>query len=516
MRYYSPLILALCFWLSGSSFASAQDKAPRPAKTKPNVIIIFADDLGYGDLTCYGHPTIRTPNLDRMAAEGMRFTSFYVAASVCTPSRAGLLTGRYPVRSGMTSSKRRVLFPDSGGGLPASEITIAEVLKSIGYATACIGKWHLGHLPQFLPTTQGFDYYYGIPYSNDMDRIANTPKGRNIFWEPKIEYWNVPIMRNTKVIERPADQHTITKRYTEETIKFIKKNKGNPFFIYMAHNMPHIPLFASKNFQGTSKRGLYGDVVEEIDWSVGQILATLKEEGIDDNTIVIFTSDNGPWLVFGTHGGSAGLLREGKGSTWEGGMRVPGIMRWPGQIKGGQVTSEMASTLDLLPTIAKIAGGKTPTDRVIDGYDLSPLLFNKGPSPRKSMMFYRGTELFAVRHGPHKAHFITQPGYGGGKKEVHETPLVFNVEIDPSEKQNVAKDNAKVIEEIRKLAAEQAKTVEEVVNQLEIRGQQKPKDSKKKQPSLQEMETRLLSNPSEFRSERPHRTTAAVLSRQQN
>ena len=243
----------------------------------PNIVLIFCDDLGYGDLACYGHPSIRTPNLDRMSAEGMKFTNFYSAAPVCTPSRASLMTGRLPLRSGMTSNKRRVLFPDSAGGLQASEMTIAEALKSQGYAAGMVGKWHLGHLPQYLPTKQGFDSYFGIPYSNDMDKTADAPKGRAAFDNPKVEYFNVPLLRNEKVFERPADQTTITKRYTEESVKFIENNQQKPFFLYLAHSMPHVPLFRSKDFENVSQRGLYGDVIEEIDWSVGQVLDTLRK-----------------------------------------------------------------------------------------------------------------------------------------------------------------------------------------------------------------------------------------------
>ncbi|MGB9625015.1 MAG: sulfatase family protein, partial [Phycisphaerae bacterium] len=266
------------------------------AERPPNLVILFADDLGYGDLCCYGHPSIRTPNLDRMASEGLRFTDFYSAAPVCTPSRAALLTGRLPIRSGMVGTTRHVLFPDSKGGLPASEITIAEALKTKGYATACVGKWHLGHLPQYLPTRNGFDSYYGIPYSNDM--------------KPS------PILRNEEVIEEPAVQETLTPRYTDEAIKFIRREKDKPFFLYLAYNFPHVPLHVSDRFKDKSLRGLYGDVVEEIDWSVGEVLRTLRELGLAEKTLVVFSSDNGPWLIKNQHGGSAGLLRDGKGSTW--------------------------------------------------------------------------------------------------------------------------------------------------------------------------------------------------------
>ena len=311
---------------------------------KPNVIIIFCDDLGYGDLGTFGHPTIKTPNLDRLANEGQKWTNFYAAASVCTPSRAGIMTGRYPIRSGMCSDKRRVLFPDSAGGLPQSEVTIARALKHVRYNTACIGKWHLGHLPQYLPTKHGFDYYFGIPYSNDMDAVRKLK--REDHRHPHYENYNVPLMRNEEIIERPANQNTITKRYSEEAVQFIKENRDKPFFIYLAHNLPHIPLFTSEKFKDTSARGLYGDVVEEIDSGVGKIMDTLKQESLDKNTLVVFTSDNGPWLVFNEHGGSAGLLKEGKGMTWEGGMREPTVFYWKGKINPA-VVSDIGSTLDL-------------------------------------------------------------------------------------------------------------------------------------------------------------------------
>ena len=441
------------------------------AAERPNIVIIYADDLGYGDLGCYGHPTIRTPHLDRMAAEGMRFTQFYSAACVCTPSRAALLTGRLPVRTGMCSDKRRVLFPDSGGGLPAEEITLAEALKDQGYATACVGKWHLGHLPQFLPTSNGFDYYFGIPYSNDMDRVAESPKGREAFREPRSEYWNVPLMRNEEIIERPVDQTTITRRYTEEAIRFIREHAEKPFFIYLPHSMPHVPLFRSEEFAGTSRRGLYGDVIEEIDWSVGQVLDALRELNLAERTFVFFSSDNGPWLIFGEQGGSAGLLRDGKGSTWEGGVRVPGIAWWPGTIPAGVVTPELACTMDLYTTAVRLAGDEPPADRIIDGVDLRPVLSSaSGPheSPRDGMFYYRGPRLMAVRHGPWKAHLITQPAYGGGGPQSHDPPVLYHLEHDPGEKHNLAAQHPEIIAEIRGIVGKHEASLETPASQLEI------------------------------------------------
>ena len=331
-------------------------------RATPNIIIVFADDLGYGDLGSYGHPSIATPNLDRMAREGQRWTNFYAAASVCTPSRASILTGRLSVRNGMASHKRRVLFPDSKYGLPHDEITLAEQLKKAGYSTACIGKWHLGHRETDLPTNHGFDYYFGIPYSNDMDMVHHL-SWQDYWQQPdsliKTEHFNVPLIRNTTILERPADQHSITGRYTEETIDFIKRNKERPFFIYLAHSLPHIPLFVSKPFEGRSRRGLYGDVIEEIDHGIGKILETLREQSLENNTLVIFTSDNGPWLTFGKNGGSAGLLKAGKGTTYEGGMRVPGIFWGPGYIEPA-VVYELGSTLDLFVTLSLMAGTDLP------------------------------------------------------------------------------------------------------------------------------------------------------------
>lgn len=395
----------------------------------PNFVILFADDLGYGDLGCYGHPTIRTPNLDRMAADGMRFTQFYSAAPVCTPSRAALMTGRLPIRSGMYGDKRGVLFPNSTGGIQDSEITLAEALKKQGYATGCVGKWHLGHLPPYLPTKHGFDEYYGIPYSNDMKPT--------------------PLLDNEKQIEEPAVQETLTPRYTARAVDFIKRHREGPFFLYLAYTFPHVPLFASDAFRGKSTRGLYGDVVEEIDWSVGEVLKALKELGLSEKTLVFFTSDNGPWLTKKLDGGSAGLLRDGKGTTWEGGMREPGIAWWPGKIKPGVITQEMSGTMDLYTTFIRLAGGTVPSDRTVDGQDITPVLMGTGPSPRTEYFYYSGSTLRAARVGPWKAHFITKSSMEKGLNMLPQ-PELYNLEQDPSETQNVAEKHPEVLAKIMK------------------------------------------------------------------
>lgn len=456
--------------------------------TKPNFIVIFTDDMGYGDIGVFGHPSIKTPHLDNMAIEGQKWTSFYVSAPVCTPSRAGLLTGRLAIRSGMTSDRRRVLFPDSNGGLPQSELTIAKILQENGYRTAAIGKWHLGHFSPHLPTDHGFESYFGIPYSNDMDRVPGSGAGAGNYIDAHIQLaededisaYQVPILRNSEIIERPADQRTITKRFTEEAVQKIKEYKEEPFFIYLAHSMPHIPLFRSPEFKDVSLAGFYGDVIEEIDWSVGEIINTLKAEGLDENTLVIFTSDNGPWHTFKTHGGSAGMLRGAKGGTFEGGMRVPTIMRWPGKLQNGTVM-DMATTLDLLPTLCTLSGSKIPNDRQLDGYDFSPLLLGTGKSARDVVFFYRDTEPFAVRMGDYKAHFVTQNEYGtqtahfitnppsiiNNDPTLLETPLLYNVNVDPAERFDIAENHPEIIEAIRKVMEEHKRGIIPVENQLE-------------------------------------------------
>jgi arylsulfatase A len=472
MVYTSKYSVIACFAVLALASAltpwlQASERSDSAVAEKPNIVVVFTDDMGYGDLGCFGHPTINTPNLDRMAIEGQRWTNFYVAAPICTPSRAALLTGRLPIRSGMCSNKRGVLFPDSAGGLPGHEITLAEALKTVGYATACVGKWHLGHLPRYLPTSNGFDSYFGIPYSNDMDRKLGTPY-QETCKTGGIDMFNVPLMRDEKIIERPAQQTTITKRYTEEACRIIRVNQDRPFFLYLAHSMPHVPLFRSPEFEGKSARGLYGDVIEEIDWSVGQVLDTLRETGLAKRTLVLFTSDNGPWLTFDLHGGSAGLLRDGKGSTFEGGMREPTIVWWPGMIKPGVVT-EIGSTLDVLATACNIAGAKVPSDRIMDSVDLSPVLFGSGPSPRDTMFYYRSRQLFAIRQGAFKAHFRTKATVGDRKEYEHDPPLLYNLEHDPSEKYDIAARHPDIIVSIMTLRREHESKMIEGEDQLAAR-----------------------------------------------
>ncbi|MEL6671758.1 MAG: sulfatase [Bacteroidota bacterium] len=430
-------------WACNSPSSATQEVPP------PNVILIYMDDLGYGDLSHAGHPTIHTPNIDRMAREGQRWTQFYTACSVCSPSRGALLTGRYPIRIGLGAEKRRVFFPPSIGGLPQAEITLAEMLKEIGYRTSIIGKWHLGHTPEYLPTQQGFDEYYGIPYSNDMDAVKWGLE--SFFAEPDYQMWKVPLMKNDSIIERPANQFTITRRYTEQAVSFIQENQDTSFFLYLPHSMVHTPLFASDSFQNTSPRGLFGDVMAEVDWSVGQILETLEALKLDKRTLVIFSSDNGPWLSMLEMGGSAGLLRDGKGTTWEGGMRVPGIFYMPGTVKPGPI-SGLGSTLDILPTLAALTGAPLPEDRVLDGYDLSEVLTQRKASPRDHFFYYRKREIYAVRKGPYKAHFVTETCYqSDNNRQEWARPLLFHLDHDPSEKYDHGAEHPEILSELTDL-----------------------------------------------------------------
>ena len=447
-------------------------------KNEYNFIIVFVDDMGYGDIGSYGHPTIKTPNLDKMSHEGQKWTQFYSASSVCTPSRAALMTGRLPIRNGMIGNNHRVLSPNSDFGLPQSEITIAEKLKENGYKTIAIGKWHLGHKKEYLPLQNGFDYYYGIPYSNDMNAVKGvTCCPGNNYWpqyDKKLinsNNYNVPLMENNEIIERPADQTTITKRFTQKAIEYINKHKDDKFFIYLAHNLPHIPLYASHDFLGKSKNGLYGDVIEEIDHGMGTIISELKKYNLDKNTIVVFSSDNGPWLPFETHGGSSGPLREGKGMTWEGGHRVPGIF-WGADIKQG-VINEIGSTMDLFPTLVSLSDSDKVLDRVIDGVNIQETLLNHSPIKRDKIFFYREREIYAVRYGKYKAHFIIKGAYnypkGSNKKIVLKEPLLFNLDTDPSEKYNIAEKFPDIVMEIKKIADDHLKSFQPPKSLLESR-----------------------------------------------
>ncbi len=422
------------------------------AEELPNIVIIFTDDQGYQDLGCFGSPDIKTPHLDQMAAEGRRLTDFHVAAPVCSASRAALLTGCYPQRVGISG----VLNPRSRIGINADEVTLAEVLKQRGYATAIVGKWHLGNRPEFLPTRHGFDEYFGLPYSNDM-------------WPPnkRKNYPPLPLIKGEKTIEQIdnlSEMADLTRRYTQYAVDFIQRNKHHPFFLYLPHTMPHVPLAVSEEFQGTSPRGPYGDVIREIDWSVGRLFDTLKRLNLDNKTLIVFTSDNGPWLLYGRrHAGSARPLREGKATTFEGGFRVPCIMRWTGHIPAGTTCNKPVSTMDLLPTIAKLVGAELPVDRIIDGHDVWPLMSGqeKSKSPCKSFAYYRGRRLDAVRYGRWKLHFshpyitITRPGEDGERgtaQQGHVERSLFDLENDVGETTNVADRHPDVVRRLTDLA----------------------------------------------------------------
>jgi arylsulfatase A-like enzyme len=454
-------LLAVVGLLAGPAAVSAADK--------PNFVVIFADDLGYGDLATFGHPTIATPHLDQMAREGQKWTQFYAAAPICTPSRAALLTGQVPPRTGVDPG---VYFSHDDGGMPGDAVTIAERLKTAGYATAHVGKWHLGHTKGHRPTDQGFDQYFGVPYSNDMAVDPEMPVAEDISFrkgmtldkmrnpDNKKKDW-VPLMKNEKVIEYPANQATLTRRYTDQCQNFIREqaDSDQPFFLYMAHTFPHIPLRSAEPWKGKSRRGAYGDVVEELDHSVGQILKTLRERGVAEDTLVIFTSDNGPWLTKGKRGGTSGLLRDGKGSTFEGGMREPTIFWWPSHLDKG-VVRELGSTLDLMPTFCDLAG-IDPPDRTLDGQSLKPALLGTGPSPRETMFYYNGRgDLFAVRHGPYKLHFVVQGGFGvPPKKHTPDPPRLHHLGHDPREKFNVADEHPGVVKELQQIAEQHRKSL---------------------------------------------------------
>jgi len=427
---------ALLAWLPVLPVARAQ--APADPTRPPNIVIIFADDLGYGDLGVYGHPLIRTPRLDRLASEGVKLTSFYASAPVCSASRYSLLTGRYAIRGGINGA----LMPESTNGLGAGETTIADVLKAAGYRTGMVGKWHLGNKPGFFPTEHGFESYFGLLYSNDMIRPwVQTDAPLRLY-------------RGTQELPGEVDMASLTEQYTNEALSFIRDNRARPFFLYFAHSMPHVPLGVPPRFAGTSAGGRYGDVIETIDWSVGQVLDALRDAGVERNTLVIFTSDNGPWMdmpprmlvdprIVRTDAGSAGPLRGSKGTSWEGGTRVPFIARWPGRIPAAVVSSGLARTLDILPTIARVAGQRLPPNRTIDGQDLLAFLEGLGPSPAEEFFYYSsGGRLEGVRDRQWKLH-LAFPAKGEPMTEL------FDLRADPSERWDVAAEHPDIVARLR-------------------------------------------------------------------
>lgn len=462
MKYF---LFALSLFFVGS----CKPKVAEEKKPAPNVVIVFTDDQGYQDLSCFGSPNIYTPHLDQIAADGLRLTNFYAAQAVCSASRAALLSGCYPNRIGIKGA----LFPKSKIGINPMETTLAEMLQEQGYKTGIFGKWHLGHLPKFLPNNHGFDEFMGIPYSNDMWPVdyegnqvdKNHPKAKRY---PQLPFFkNFDVVKEIKTIE---DQAQLTTELTEAAVDFIERNKDNPFFLYVPHPMPHTPIAVSDKFKGKSDQGRYGDVIMEIDWSVGQIMNKLKEHQLDKNTIFIFTSDNGPWLNFGNHAGSASPLREGKGTAWEGGQREPCVVSYPNGIEGGRVIDTPMMTIDLLPTIAEITGAKLP-ELKIDGKSVWDIWTGKSnKSPHDAYFFYyKSNELHGVRYNDWKLYFPhtyrSLNGREGGKdgypvnydmNEIDEIEL-YDLKNDISESKNVADQHPKIVLEIKSLADEMRK-----------------------------------------------------------
>ncbi len=453
----TPLILLSC----------KADKDQVLSERLPNVVIIFTDDQGYGDVGVYGARGYTTPNLDKMASEGMRFTDFYSAQAVCSASRAALLTGCYPNRIGVSGA----FMPWAKVGINENEVTIAELLKQKDYATGIFGKWHLGHLKEFLPLQHGFDEYFGIPYSNDMWPVNydGQPVTDSAAVPHKFRHPPLPLIEGNEKIKEIHDlegQNQLTTWYTERAVRFIENNKGQPFFLYLPHSMPHVPLGVSDKFAGKSEQGMYGDVMMEIDWSVGEILKALKTHGLEENTLVIFTTDNGPWLNFGNHAGSTGGLREGKGTSFEGGQKVPCIIKWPGVVPAGLICNNMASTIDLLPTIAEITGTKLP-DHIIDGVSILSLL--KGDpdaNPRDNLLYYyRRNSLEAVRIGDwklvfpheHRSYEDVLPGndgWPGPYKNGQAVLGLYDLRRDPGERYNVIEQYPEIVVELEHFAEE--------------------------------------------------------------
>ena len=420
--------LATVLIVVGLSACTNQTEVTEPDDL-PNIVVIYCDDLGYGDLGCFGNTEIRTPNIDRMAKEGMKFTDFYSASPVCSPSRAALLTGRIPQRMGING----VFFPRSYTGMPLEEATSADLLKSVGYATGIVGKWHLGHRHEFLPLQRGFDEYFGIPYSNDM--------------------LSVVYLDGNEVVDFHPDQRYTTRTYTEKAVDFIDRHAGSPFFLYLAHSMPHVPIYASPEFDGRSGKGLYTDVIEEIDWSVGEVLNKLDQQGLLEHTLVIFSSDNGPWLAMHEHGGSAGILREGKQYTFEGGQRVPTLAMWPDVIRPGSVYDDMALMMDWFPTFAEITGAELPADRDYDGESILPVLEGNGKRQGKEFLYFDGILLQCYRNGEWKLKLPYEGFTGANWKHAvppHDT-LLFNLKSDPGERHNLYAEMPEKAEEMANL-----------------------------------------------------------------
>jgi len=456
-----------------------------PKTTNPNIILIFCDDLGYGDLSCYAASQYKTPNLDKMASQGVRFTSFLSAQAVCSASRAAIMTGCYPNRVGISGA----LMPDAKIGLNPSEETMAEILKKRNYKTAAIGKWHLGYQPEFLPLQQGFDEYLGLPYSNDMWPVNfdGKPAAEN---SNKARYPVLPLIEDKdkiREIRTLEDQSELTTLYTERAVRFINTNKKNPFFIYLAHSMPHIPLAVSAKFKGKSEQGLYGDVIMEIDWSVGEIMKTLDKNGLTKNTLIIFTSDNGPWMNFGNHAGSNGGLREGKGASFEGGQRVPCLVKWPGHIPEGTICSKLASTIDILPTLAAITNSPLP-EKKIDGVNILPLIMgDENANPRKSFLYYyRKNSLEAVRKGdwklvfahPGRTYIGFKPGVdgfpGGTNENFPYEESLYDLRRDPGERFDVKEHYPEVVAELKKLAEEAREDLGDDIQKVEGKNRREP------------------------------------------
>lgn len=439
-------VLLGCGWVAG-----AEPVREESAREKPNVVVIFCDDLGYGDVGCFGAKGYKTPALDRMAVEGMKFTDFYVAQAVCSASRAGLLTGCLPNRIGIQGA----LGPNAKIGISAEETTLGELFANRGYATAMYGKWHLGDAPKFLPTRHGFGDWYGLPYSNDM--WPKHPTAKN--------FPPLPLFDRESILEHDPDQSLLTQAYTDRAVKFIEQNQSKPFFLYLAHTMPHVPIFASEKFRGTTERGLYGDVISEIDASVGRVIETLERLKLSEKTYVLFTSDNGPWLPYGTHAGSTGGLREGKGTSFEGGVRVPCLLRRPGTVPAGTVCRTPAMTIDVFPTCAELLGVPAAApERPIDGKSILPLWLGTpgAGSPHEAYAFYWGGALEAVRGGRWKLHFPhdfrkqTPPGGTDGRPAGQGTGRIgkslFDLETDPNETTDVAAEHPEVVAALERFA----------------------------------------------------------------